>query len=111
MLKKNNIELTLGLLTHLDPKYFRTYAFNKDVLNTCYLKNVEAKASESMKTFIAFRQSLDHRNEGAEKVLWNKLSKYCFHYHSDLPNFKNDIIPYKRQNLKETWCEGNTLFD
>lgn len=107
---EKNIEITLCLLTHLDPKYFRAYAFNQKILNVCYLKDVQAKSSEFMKTFIAFRQSIGPKKKDANIDLYNKLSKYCFHYHLDLPNFKADIIPYHRSNLKENWCEGDSLF-
>lgn len=110
--KENNVELTLCLLTHLDPKYFRTYTFSKKVLNVCYLKDVQAKASDSMKYFIAFRQSLNHQVDGPEKELWTKLSKYCFHYHKDSPNFKVDVIPYKNgkwNKFREDWCESTNL--
>lgn len=106
----NDTDLILCLLTHLDPKYFRSYTFGPKVLNICYLKDVEAKSNESMKTFIALRQSIGPKKEDANEDLYNKLSKYCFHYHIDLPNFKADIIPYRRPNLKENWCEGDSLF-
>lgn len=108
--KDNQIELILGLFTHLDPQYFRSYSFNKKILNVCYLKDVEAKASEELKAFIAFRQTLNHKDPGRDKDLWGKLSKYCFHYHKDFPSFKNDVIPYHKPNVRETWCEGNGLF-
>ena len=106
----DNIDLCLCLFTHLDPKYFRTYTFNQKIINVCYLKDVQAKSSEFMKTFIAFRQSIGPKKKDANIDLYNKLSKYCFHYHLDLPNFKADIIPYHRSNLKENWCEGDSLF-
>ena len=111
--KHNDIDITLCLLTHLDPKYFRNYSFNKKILNICYLKDVQAKASDSMKYFIAFRQSLNHKDEGIEKDLWINLSKYCFHYHKNDPNFKSMILPYKAgkwQKLNIDFCEGNNLF-
>lgn len=108
---KNDIELTLALLTHLDPNYFRTYTFNKKIVNICYLKNVEAKASEKMKTFIAFRQSISKDKPNENLSLYNKLSKYCFHYYKDLPNFKDELIPYRRKNIQESWCDGNNLLN
>lgn len=108
--KEQNIVMNLCVLTHLDPKYFRSYAFNSKILNVCYLKDVQAKSSESMKTFIAFRQSLGPNKKCENLDLYKKLSKYCFHYHSELPNFKADLIPYRRPHLKENWCEGDSLF-
>jgi hypothetical protein len=74
-----NIKSTLFvcILTHLDPKYFRSYTFSKKMLNVSYLKDVSAHASTDMKNFIAFRQGLNNK-EGNEKQLWNELLKYCF---------------------------------
>lgn len=107
---ENDIELILGLFTHLDPRYFRSYTFGKKVLNICYLKAVEAKSSDFMKAFIAFRQSIGPKKEKHNANLYNKLSKYCFHYNLELPNFKADLVSYRKDNLKENWCEGNSFF-
>lgn len=113
--KNNNSTLFIGIFTHLDPKYFRSYTFGKKMLKVSYLKDVTAHASTEMKTFIAFRQGLNHKDEGDEKQLWIKLSKYCFHYHPDLPNIKNELSVINKtrskNKIKESWGEGTTLLD
>lgn len=105
--KDKNITLSIGIFTHLDPEYFRSYVFNK--LNVSYLKSIEAKSTDSMKTFIAFRQSIDRNDQ-----LWNDLSKYCFHYHPNLPRLKRDLELKNGngtwKNLKTTWGDGESLF-
>ena len=113
--KEINSTLIVGIFTHLDPKYFRSYTFGKKLLKVSYLKDVTAQASTEMKTFIAFRQGLNHKDEGDEKQLWIALSKYCFHYHPDLPNVKDelrDINKTRSKNkIKESWGEGTNLLD
>lgn len=107
--------LIVGIFTHLDPKYFRSYTFGKKMLKVSYLKDVTAQASTEMKIFIAFRQELNHKEEGDEKQLWIALSKYCFHYHPDLPNIKDDLskinITRSKNKIKESWGEGTNLLD
>lgn len=113
--KEINSMLIVGIFTHLDPKYFRSYTFGKKMLKVSYLKNVTAQASTEMKTFIAFRQGLNHKNEGDEKQLWIALSKYCFHYHPDLPNIKDELSAINKtrskNKIKESWGEGTILLD
>lgn len=113
--EKVGSRLFIGIFTHLDPKYFRSYTFGKKMLKVSYLKDVTARASNEMKTFIAFRQELNHKDEGEEKQLWNDLSKYCFHYHPNLPNIKDKLAEINRtrskNKVKETWGEGTKLFE
>lgn len=113
--KELNSTLIVGIFTHLDPKYFRSYTFSKKMLKVSYLKDVTAQASTEMKIFIAFRQELNHKDEGDEKQLWIALSKYCFHYHPDLPNIKDDLskinITRSKNKIKESWGEGKNLLD
>ncbi len=107
--------LIIGIFTHLDPKYFRSYTFGKKMLNVSYLKDVTAFASNEMKMFIAFRQGLNHKDEGKEKQLWNDLSKYCFHYHPDLPSIREKLSEINKtrskNKIKESWGEGTNLLD
>lgn len=113
--KKINSTLIVGIFTHLDPKHFRSYTFSKKMLKVSYLKDVTAQASTEMKTFIAFRQGLNHKDEGNEKQLWIALSKYCFHYHPDLPNVKYELSEINKtrskNKIKESWGEGTNLLD
>lgn len=113
--KEINSTLIVGIFTHLDPKYFRSYTFAKKMLKVSYLKDVTAQASTEMKTFIAFRQGLNHKDEGDEKLLWDNLSKYCFHYHPNLPNFKGKLSEINKtrskNKVKENWGEGTFLLE
>ena len=112
--KEINSTLIVAIFTHLDPKYFRSYTFGKKMLNISYLKAVTAQASTEMKNFIAFRQGLNHKDEGCEKRLWIELSKYCFHYHPDLPNIKaelREINNGRKNKIKESWGEGINLLE
>lgn len=113
--KEINSTLIVGIFTHLDPKYFRSYTFGKKMLKVSYLKDVTAQASTEMKTFIAFRQGLNHQDEGDEKQLWIALSKYCFHYHPDLPSIKIELSKINKtrskNKIKESWGEGTHLLD
>ena len=113
--KEINSTLIVGIFTHLDPKYFRSYTFGKKMLNVSYLKDVTAQASTEMKTFIAFRQGLNHKDEGDEKQLWIALSKYCFHYHPELPNIKAELSEINKtrskNKIKESWGEGTNLLE
>ena len=113
--KEINSTLIIGIFTHLDPKYFRSYTFGKKMLKVSYLKDVTAQASTEMKTFIAFRQGLNHKDDGEEKQLWIALSKYCFHYHPDLPSIKDELSKINKtrnkNKIKESWGEGMHLLD
>ena len=113
--KKKKSVLIVGILTHLDPRYFRSYTFGKKMLNVSYLKDVTAQASTEMKIFIAFRQGLNHKDDGDEKRLWMALSKFCFHYHPNLPNFKAELSKINKtrckNKIKETCGEGTKLLE
>lgn len=113
--KELNSMLFVVIFTHLDPRYFRSYTFGKKMLKVSYLKDVTARASNEMKTFIAFRQELNHKDDGEEKQLWNDLSKYCFHYHPDSPNIKDKLTEINnarsKNKVKETWGEGTNLLN
>lgn len=78
-ISKRTDDVYVAILTHLDPKYFRSYIFSEKILKTQYLKKTQAVATLGMKTFIAYRESLNKDNPG-ELLLYNKLSKYLFHY-------------------------------
>ena len=113
--EKVGSRLFVGIFTHLDPKYFRSYTFGKKMLKVSYLKDVTARASNEMKTFIAFRQELNHKDEGDEKQLWNELSKHCFHYNPVLPNIKDKLAGINqtrsKNKVRENWGEGTNLFE
>lgn len=110
--KKEKIELIIGIFTHLSPKYFRSNAINK-FINECYLKDVEAKADEAMKLFIAFREDLYEKNGagtliGDDKDLYENLSKYHFHYHPKTIDLKSILTTKKlgKKNVKASWGDS-----
>ncbi|WP_368108012.1 hypothetical protein [Bacteroides stercoris] len=106
LLKEVNCEIYPVIFTHLDPKYFRNYIFKPSLLNVQYLKKVDAIGSDSMKTFIAYREGLDKKNP-TEMSLYNDLSKYFFHYSPNTIDRSADI-PVKA-NLRKTWAKDTYL--
>ena len=105
---KEERNLFLIILTHLDPYYFKSYVLNDRILNIQYLKKVTPVPSENMIAFIKFRGNLNKSKE-FENDLNNKLSKYFFHYHPNTEdiNLQNNISD--KINLKFTWFKGNNL--
>ena len=106
LLKKDGCVIYPILFTHLDPKYFRNYIFKPSLLNIQYLKAVEAIGSNAMKSFIAYREQLD-KTVPEQKLLYNDLSKYFFHYNPNTIDRSSDI-PIQ-PNLKKTWAKGINL--
>ena len=90
LLKKDGCVIYPILFTHLDPKYFRNYIFKPSLLNIQYLKAVEAIGSNAMKSFIAYREQLD-KTVPEQKLLYNDLSKYFFHYNPNTIDRSSDI--------------------
>lgn len=105
----SNTKVYICLLTHIDPKYFRSYVFGKNGLKVCYLKQVEAIASENIKAFISFREGLERDNNEDDRNLYDELSSKCFHYNPTLPNCRADIAGRRKQNVLETWGEADNL--
>lgn len=105
----SNTKVYICLLTHIDPKYFRSYVFGGKGLKVCYLKQVDAIASENIKAFISFREGLDRDNNEDDRNLYDELSSKCFHYHPILPNCRGDIAIRRKQNVLETWGEADNL--
>lgn len=83
------------ILTHLNPSYFKTFAF-KD-LKIYYLNQQQAQTS------IHFEKLLKCRNEDSIK---GDVSKYLLHYHTEEINKRDD---FRSLGLKETWGEGNNF--
>ena len=59
-----------------------------------------------MKSFIAYREQLD-KTVPEQKLLYNDLSKYFFHYNPNTIDRSSDI-PIQ-PNLKKTWAKGINL--
>lgn len=105
----DGVELIIGIFTHLNPEHFRSFVFNKKILNILYIGEVTQNPSANIKAFISLRQGLD-RNDAKQKDLYDKLSTYYFHYNPDLADLNEaarDYLP--RQNFKTTWLRGDEL--
>lgn len=103
---KDNSDIYVVLLTHLNPVYFRSYVFNKKLQNPQYLLNVQAKSSDAMKAFITFREGLNRTDE-SQDTLYGNLSRYFFHYESSTTDLSAGISA--KPNLRTNWFKGINL--
>lgn len=105
----DGVEMIIGIFTHLNPEHFRSFVFNKKILNVQYVGEVTPHTSANIKAFISLRQGLD-RNDVKQKKLYDKLSTYYFHYNPDLTDLHEaarDYLP--RHDFKTTWLKGDEL--
>lgn len=96
-------EVYVCLLTHLSTDFFRSYVFSKKKINEIFLKSVRPDLSNSMKSFIAFRESLDRKNNQADANLYSDISHYLLHYAPDDKNLSADLAARHKPDLKQTW--------
>lgn len=101
--KFNESEVYVCLLTHLSTDFFRSYVFNKKKLNEVFLKKVRPNASAAMKSFIAFREGLDRKNNSADESLYNDISYYLLHYTPLDKDLSTDLESRHKSDLKSTW--------
>ena len=105
-------QIYLCLLTHLNSKSFRSYIFNTKMVNNIYLKHVIPKASEAMLAYITFRESLDKKNDQAQKELYNDLSRDLFHYNPVVVDYSERIKKYSNDyKLKNSWGKTKIFHD
>lgn len=102
ILKKNQGNIYVVLLTHLNPYYFRNYIFNEKVINQVYLEDTKPIATQDMMKFIAFRQGLDKKNE-IDRTMEEKLSCYIFHYNPQEIDLSSQIAGYAKPGVKSKW--------
>lgn len=102
IVKKNQSNIYIVLLTHLNPYYFRNYIFNEKVFNQVYLEDTMPVATQEMMKFIAFRQGLDKKNAN-DKALEEDLSCYIFHYNPQVIDLSARIATYSKPGVKSTW--------
>lgn len=102
IVKKNQGNIYIILLTHLNPHYFRNYIFNEKIINQVYLEDTIPVATQEMMKFIAFRQGLDKKNAN-DKALEEDLSCYIFHYNPQVINLSARIAAYAKPGVKSTW--------
>jgi hypothetical protein len=96
-MKKEGKNIYPLILTHLDPSYFKAFAFSN--LKIYYLNKQQAQTS------IHFENLLKCRNKDSIK---DDVSKYLLHYHTEGINKRDD---FKSLGLKETWGEENNFKD
>ena len=81
------------ILTHLDPSYFRTFAF-KD-LKIYYLNKQQAKKNTDFERLLRARE---------DNSIKDDVSKYLLHYHTEKINKRDD---FRNLGLKKTWSVGS----
>ena len=99
----NESEVYVCILTHLSTDFFRSYVFNKKKLNEVFLKKVKPCASAAMKSFIAFREGLDRKNNPVDESLYNDISYYLLHYTPLDKDISVDLENRHKPDLKSTW--------
>ncbi len=91
--KKQGRRIYPLILTHLNPGYFKNYAFSK--MKTYYLDTRAAAVGASMKALIIQREHLSIEDE---------VSRYLLHFHTGTINKRTEFIAL---GLRATWGEGN----
>lgn len=107
-LNKNGKNIYPIILSHINPSYFRTFAFRD--MKVYYLNPLQyPNASDNMMKLVRKRDEL----ERTDKANADLISKYILHYHTDYtramddvvgmdePNW-NDVPTFKRYCLKQT---------
>ncbi len=93
--KSENRRLYPLILTHLNPYYFKNYAFSKQ--KTYYLDKRDITPNASMVKLIR------NRNEPS---IEDDVSKYLFHYHPEEINKREE---FRALHLRETWGEADNF--
>lgn len=101
--KYDTAEIYICMLTHLSTDYFRSYVFNKKLINEVFLKKVVPAASAAMKSFIAFREGLDRKSNQTDASLYNDISLYLLHYNPLEKDLSADLESRKKLGLKTSW--------
>jgi hypothetical protein len=92
-MKKEGKNIYPLILTHLDPSYFKTFAF-KD-LKIYYLNKQQAKKNTDFERLLRARE---------DNSIKDDVSKYLLHYHTEKINKRDD---FRNLGLKETWGVGS----
>ena len=75
------------ILTHINPSYFRTFAFKE--MKVYYLLPLQyPHASDNMMKLVRKRDEL----ERTDKAKADLISKYMLHYHTDYTRAMNDVL-------------------
>ena len=94
-MKKEGKNIYPLILTHLDPSYFKAFAFSN--LKIYYLNKQQARKATNFERLIRARK---------DDSIKEDVSKYLLHYHTEEINKKNE---FKSLKLEETWGEGNNF--
>lgn len=92
-LKENGKNIYPIILSHINPSYFRTFAFRD--MKVYYLNPLQyPNASDNMMKLVRKREEL----ERSDKVKADLISKYMFHYHTDYTRAMDDVIGMDNPN-------------
>lgn len=81
------------ILSHINPSYYRTFAFNN--MKVYYLNPLQYPyASDNMMKLVRRRDELEKNDKNSADL----ISRYMFHYHADYSRQMNDIINMNEQN-------------
>jgi hypothetical protein len=93
--KESGKDLYPLILTHLNPLYFKNYAFKDQ--KVYYLDKSAKKVDENLIKLLRNRDN---------STIKDDVSKYLLHYNSDKINKRSE---FKVLQLKETWGEGDNF--
>lgn len=95
--KKEDKEIYPLILTHLNPDYFKNFAFNSQ--KVYYLKKF------NIDVYQHFTSLLRKRNN---ETIEDDVSKYLLHYHPDEIDKREE---FRDLNLPELWGEGKNFYN
>lgn len=104
------------LLSHLNPNYFKTYAFND--MKVYYLNNHSPHYSTKMEKLLKRRSELmeeDRKNNTSNDLISKDLiSKYMLHFHHDYSidmgrcYTDTELNPWKKIGIFKSYCQKET---
>ncbi len=111
-IKKKGKTIFPIILSHLNPGYFKSYAF-KD-LKVYYLKKHKPMYSHKMEILLTRRKELEEQDK-KNHTETDLISKYMLHFHPDYSinmtkTFagKSDLNPWKDVNVFKKYCKEET---
>lgn len=84
------------ILTHLDPIYFKNYAFKDQKIY--FLDQRNAQSDQAMIKLLRKRK---------EEIIKDDVSKFLLHYHPENINKRSE---FQSLGLRQTWGEGNNFY-
>ena len=84
------------ILSHINPIYFRTFAFSQ--MKVYYLNSLQyPNASDNMMKLVRKRDELEKQNKAKADL----ISKYMLHYHPDYTRSMSDVIEMSDPNWSD----------